>query len=226
VQEQTYTEVEHIIIDGASSDNTLEIVNSFPHVKIVRTEPDTGIYDGMNKGIRLASGDVIGFLNSDDFYPNNQILSKVAKVFARSDIDSCYGDLQYVSKFDPSTIVRNWNSGPFDRNKFITGWMPPHPTFFVKRKVYENYGLFDLDLRSSADYELMLRFLYKHRISTHYISETLVKMRMGGQSNATISNRLKANSEDKLAWTKNGLKPKFYTTWLKPIRKIIQYKFF
>jgi glycosyltransferase len=137
-----------------------------------------------------------------------------------------YGDLQYVDKFDTSVIVRNWKSDSFNRNKFITGWMPPHPTFFVKKQVYEKYGLFDLGLRSSADYELMLRLLYKHQISTHYISETLVKMRTGGQSNVTIGNRLRANGEDKLAWIINGLEPQFYTTWLKPIRKIMQYKFF
>lgn len=226
VQEQTHPEVEHIIIDGVSNDGTLEIVNSFPHVKIIRTEPDTGIYDAMNKGIRLASGDIIGFLNSDDFYPNSGILSKVAEAFTQYDTDSCYGDLQYVDKFDTSVIVRNWKSGSFNRNKFITGWMPPHPTFFVKKQVYEKYGLFDLGLRSSADYELMLRLLYKHQISTHYISETLVKMRTGGQSNVTIGNRLRANGEDKLAWIINGLEPQFYTTWLKPIRKIMQYKFF
>lgn len=222
VQEQTYP-VEHIIVDGASTDNTLEIVNSFPHIKKIITEPDTGIYEAMNKGIRLASGDIIGFLHSDDYYPNQEVLSKVVKNFIQYEVDSCYGDLQYVDKFDTSKIVRNWKSGYFDRKNFLKGWMPPHPTFFVKKQVYENYGLFDLDLKCSADYELMLRFLFKHRISTRYIPDTLVKMRMGGQSNATIGGRLKANREDKLAWTKNGLKPKFYTTWLKPIRKIIQY---
>lgn len=222
VQEQNYP-VEHIIIDGASSDNTLAIVNSFSHVKTIITEPDTGIYDAMNKGICLASGNIIGFLNSDDFYPNNRILSKVAKKFTKYDMDSCYGDLQYVDQFDTSKIVRNWKSGSFNRDSFFRGWMPPHPTFFVKKQVYEKHGSFDLDLKNSADYEMMLRLLFKHKISTHYIPDILVKMRMGGQSNASIGNRIKANKEDRLAWTKNGLKPKFYTTLLKPIRKIIQY---
>lgn len=222
VQEQNYP-VEHIIIDGASTDNTVEIVNSFPHVKTIITEPDTGIYDAMNKGIRLASGNIVGILNSDDFYPTDGIIRKIAKNFIKYDMDSCYGDLQYVDELDTSKIVRNWKSGSFNRDSFIKGWMPPHPTFFVKKQVYENYGLFDLDLKSSADYEMMLRLLFKHKISTHYIPDILVKMRMGGQSNVSISNRLKANKEDKLAWLKNGLKPKFYTTLLKPIRKITQF---
>ena len=222
VQDQNYP-VEHIIIDGASSDDTIEIVKSFPHVKTVVSEPDCGIYDAMNKGIRMASGDIIGFLNSDDFYPDNEILSKVAKIFSLYDMDSCYGDLQYVDKYDTSKIIRYWKSGTFNRKNFFNGWMPPHPTFFVKKQVFENYAPFDVELKRSADYELMLRLLLKHKISTHYIPDILVKMRMGGISNASISNRLKANKEDRLAWIKNGLKPKFYTIWLKPIRKIIQY---
>lgn len=222
VQDQNYP-VEHIIIDGASSDDTIEIVKSFPHVKTVVSEPDGGIYDAMNKGIRMASGDIIGFLNSDDFYPDNEILSKVAKIFSLYDMDSCYGDLQYVDKYDTSKIIRYWKSGTFNRKNFFNGWMPPHPTFFVKKQVFENYAPFDVELKRSADYELMLRLLLKHKISTHYIPDILVKMRMGGISNASISNRLKANKEDRLAWIKNGLKPKFYTIWLKPIRKIIQY---
>jgi len=223
IASQSYSNIEHIIIDGASKDDTLKIVKEFPHVAKIISEPDQGIYDAMNKGIQLATGDIIGILNSDDFYSDNDTLQSVAKAFTENNVESCYADLQYVDEKNTSRIVRNWVSGDFNRFNFLKGWMPPHPTFFVRKEIYEKYGSFDLELNSAADYELMLRFLFKHRISTHYIPKTLVKMRTGGQSNASLKNRFKANQEDKLAWKKNGLKPKFYTTWLKPIRKINQY---
>lgn len=223
IASQTYSNIEHIIIDGASKDKTLEIVGEFPHVAKVISERDHGIYDAMNKGIQLATGDIIGILNSDDFYSNNEILQIVADTFIKNEVDTCYADLQYVNEKNTSRIVRNWISGDFKRSNFLKGWMPPHPTFFVKKEIYQKYGCFDLELNSAADYELMLRLLYKNKVSTKYIPKVLVKMRNGGQSNASIKNRLKANKEDKLAWKKNGLEPKFYTTFLKPIRKINQY---
>lgn len=223
VAEQNYPNIEHIIIDGASKDNTLVIVEKYPHVKKVISEPDKGIYDAMNKGIQMASGDIIGILNSDDFYPDNKIIEKVVNTINNYNIESIYGDLNYVSENNPEKIVRTWKAKDFRKENFLKGWMPPHPTFFVKKEVYHKLGAFDLDLKSSADYELMLRFLYKHNVSTAYIPEVLVHMRAGGQSNASIKNRLLANKEDMLAWTKNGLKPKFYTTYLKPIRKIGQF---
>lgn len=223
IASQTYSNIEHVIIDGASKDDTLKIVSEFPHVAKIISEPDKGIYDAMNKGIQLATGDIIGILNSDDFYADKYSLENVADAFIKYDVESCYADLQYVNEKNTSKVVRNWISGKFNRFNFLQGWMPPHPTFFVRKEVYEKYGNFDLELNSAADYELMLRFLYKQRISTYYIPKILVKMRTGGQSNASIKNRFKANREDKLAWKKNDLKPKFYTTWLKPIRKINQY---
>lgn len=223
IASQTYSNIEHIIIDGVSKDDTLKIVSEFPHVAKVVSEPDQGIYDAMNKGIQLATGDIIGILNSDDFYANKNSLEDVANTFIKNGVDSCYADLQYVNEKNTSRVVRNWISGNFNRFDFLKGWMPPHPTFFVKKEMYEKYGSFDLELNSAADYELMLRFLFKHQISTQYIPKILVKMRTGGQSNASLRNRFKANREDKLAWKKNGLKPRFYTTWLKPIRKINQY---
>ena len=223
IASQTYSNIEHIIIDGASKDDTLKIVSEFPHVAKIVSESDQGIYDAMNKGIQLATGDIIGILNSDDFYSNNRTLKIVAETFLENDVKSCYADLQYVDEKDTSRVIRNWKSGDFKRTNFLRGWMPPHPTFFVKKELYKKYGCFDLELNSAADYELMLRFLYKNKVSTKYIPIVLVKMRTGGQSNASIKNRLRANQEDKLAWKKNGLQPKFYTTFLKPIRKINQY---
>lgn len=235
--------VEHIIIDGASTDNTMELIREIiPHSKIL-SEPDNGIYDAMNKGLRRATGEVIGILNADDFYAVPDVLAKVAEVFENPEVDACYGDLVYVKEVgqgvipaegsnrayhsSPSTqkfhILRYWKSGPFDPHKFYWGWMPPHPTFFVRRRVYEQYGLFNLNLGSAADYELMLRFLLKHRINVKYIPEILVYMRAGGASNESLKARLKANRNDRAAWEVNGLCPYPWTIPLKPARKISQY---
>ncbi|HYF31975.1 MAG TPA: glycosyltransferase family 2 protein [Chitinophagaceae bacterium] len=222
VAKQDYANVEHIIVDGKSSDDTLQIVHNYPHVAKVVSEKDKGIYDAMNKGLKLATGDIIGILNSDDIYVDGQVLSKVARAFEQ-DIDACYADLKYVSDKDLDKVVRYWKAGRFNNRSFLMGWMPPHPTFFVKREVYDKVGYFDTSLRSAADYELLLRVFVKHRFNIAYIPEVLVKMRTGGMSNASLKNRLRANKEDRLAWKKNGLKPYFFTLYLKPIRKIFQY---
>lgn len=214
---------EQIIIDGGSKDQTMEIVTSYPHIDKWVSEPDRGIYDAMNKGIAMASGEVIGILNSDDFYADERVLSRVAEVFTDPRVDSCYGDLKYVHPLDTTKVTRNWKSGSFSREAFFWGWMPPHPTFFVRRSVYEKYGCFNLELGSAADYELMLRFLVKHRISTVYISEVLVKMRAGGASNLSLKNRLKANRMDHKAWYVNELRPYPWTSVMKPLRKIGQF---
>lgn len=176
----------------------------------------------------MATGDVIGILHADDFYADEKVLARVAEVFEDPSVDACYGDLLYVQdKHDDSNnnfeVVRYWRSGYFNPRKFYWGWMPPHPTFFVRKSVYEKYGLFNLELGTAADYELMLRFLLKHRINCRYISEILVNMRVGGVSNASVSNRLKANRMDRRAWEVNGLKPCPWTIPFKPIRKIPQY---
>lgn len=220
---QHHPAVEHIIVDGGSRDDTLGIVAGFPHVAKVVSGKDKGIYDAMNKGIGLATGEVIGILNSDDVYFDDQVLSDVAAAFADPGIMTVYGDLQYVDAADLQKVRRSWISGPFRPKNFYYGWMPPHPTFFVRRDVYERAGLFNLGLRSAADYELMLRILLKHAISAHYIPRILVKMRTGGMSNASLFNRLRANKEDRLAWKLNGLQPYFFTLYLKPLRKIHQF---
>jgi glycosyltransferase len=215
--------VEHIVIDGLSVDKTLEIARLYPHVSKLISETDSGIYDAMNKGITVASGDIIGILNSDDFYANSDVLEKIGAVFEDPEIDSCYGDLVYVDSTDTTKITRYWKSGSYHKQSFYWGWMPPHPTFFVRRRVYEKYGMFNLDLGSAADYELMLRFLVKNKITTTYIPEVLVKMRAGGVSNVSLKNRLKANRMDRYAWAVNGLKPYPWTTYLKPLSKIKQF---
>lgn len=225
VRSQRYPDIEHIIVDGASKDDTLDIVKAFPHVAKMISEKDKGIYDAMNKGIGMATGEVIGILNSDDVYTDERVLSDVAGAFADSLVMTVYADLQYVHADDLQKVQRNWISGPFRRRNFYYGWMPPHPTFFVRRAVYDRVGTFNAGLRSAADYELMLRILVKHGFPTSYIPRVTVRMRAGGVSNASLPNRLRANKEDRMAWKLNGLRPYFFTLYLKPLRKIHQFIF-
>ncbi len=215
---------EHVIVDGGSLDNTLEICNKYasPH-RYIKSEPDQGIYDAMNKGINRSTGDIIGILNADDFYPSPDVLTWVSKAFSHPSVQACYGNLQYVRTDDVNTVTRYWKSGNYRRELFYQGWMPPHPTFFVRRELYQRYGKFRLELGSAADYELMLRFLVKHRIDVAYIPKVLVKMRSGGVSNASLKNRLLANKMDRKAWEVNGLRPRPWTLYLKPLQKINQY---
>jgi len=223
IRDQDYPDIEHIIVDGGSTDDTLDIVRSFSHVAKLISEKDKGIYDAMNKGILLASGEVVGILNSDDIYTDKGVLSAVMQAFKDPAVMTVYADLQYVYADDLNRVQRTWRSGGFKKKKFYYGWMPPHPTFFVRKEIYDQAGLFNLELRSAADYELMLRILLKKEASVHYLPRVIVKMRAGGMSNATIRNRLRANKEDRLAWKLNDLKPYFFTLYLKPLRKIHQF---
>jgi len=223
IQEQDYPAIEHIVIDGCSDDNTIDIVRSFPHVDKIISEKDAGIYDAMNKGIASATGEIIGILNSDDVYTDNHVVSVIASVFENNEVDVCYADLQYVDQHNMNKVVRTWRSGNFSSRSFYWGWMPPHPTVFVRRKVYERVGLFNTALKSAADYEMMLRILLKNKITPCYIPQVMVRMSTGGMSNASIRNRIKANQEDRMAWKLNGLRPYFFTLYLKPLRKISQF---
>lgn len=224
VLNQDYKDIEYIVIDGASSDNTPSIIKKYEGkiAKIV-SEKDNGMYYALNKGIELATGDVVGLLHADDFYASNKIISRIVTEFQSKNIDAVYGDLQYVFKEDINKVFRNWNSNPYNPSLFLKGWMPPHPTFFVKRECYKDFGKFNTTFSISADYELMLRFLYKHNIKATYIPEVIVKMRVGGVSNISIQNRIKANMEDRRAWKINGLKPNVLTLFLKPLSKLRQY---
>lgn len=222
---QKYDDIEYIIIDGASTDGTVELIKSYGE-KISKfvSEPDGGLYFAMNKGITLATGELIGILNADDFYADNQVIADVAAHLQEHPTESLYADLLYVNKDEPTKVVRYWKSGVLkSRRQFVFGWMPPHPTFFVKKSVYERFGMFDTQFTSAADYELMLRFLYKEHISATYLPRVTTLMRIGGKSNQNIKNRIHANNEDKLAWQKNGLPLKFYTMWFKPVRKLPQF---
>jgi glycosyltransferase involved in cell wall biosynthesis len=224
VLNQSYINIEYIIVDGASTDNTPEIVSKYKdRISKFVSEKDKGLYDALNKGISLATGDVIGILHSDDFYTNDSVIEHIAKVFNDTTCDAVYANLYYVDKNNANRIIRKWNSGTYEDGRFTNGWMPPHPTFFAKKECYKKYGAFDLEFTSSADYELMLRFIEKHKIKLGYLNEYIIKMRMGGQSNISARNRIIANLEDRKAWEKNGLHPRFYTLYLKPLRKLLQF---
>lgn len=221
---QDHENIECIIIDGGSTDGTLEIVRKYSdRISYFVSELDDGIYDGMNKGIQAATGDIVGILNSDDFYPNSYVISNVAKTFVNQDCDAVYGDLVYVKENDTSKIARYWQSGEYTIKKIKNGWMLPHPTFFVKKEMYDRHGYYNTDLKSAADYEMILKLLYKKNISVFYIPMILVKMRMGGASNSSIMNRMRANKEDGLAWTKNQLNKPLFVRIKKPLQKIRQF---
>lgn len=222
---QDYPNLEYLIIDGKSKDNTLQIVDKYKDriAKIV-SEKDKGLYDALNKGIKHATGDVIGMLHSDDLYANPTVLTKVMQKFEEDpSIEGVYADLVFVNRNDTNKAMRVWESGEYQEGDFLKGWMPPHPTFFVRKEVYEKFGSFNTELKLSADYELMLRLIHKNKIKLAYLNETIVKMRMGGVSNVSFFVKLKANLEDKMAWKLNGIKPGIATMLMKPLRKIGQY---
>lgn len=224
VQQQDYADIEHIIVDGGSTDNTLDIVKGFAHITKIVSEKDNGIYDAMNKGIAMATGDIIAILNSDDVYASPNVLSLVVKAFEDNpSAQALYANLQFVQRDDLSKPVRLWKAGQYKTNSFYYGWMPPHPTFFVKEEVYKKTGVFNTALGSAADYELMLRILLKHRIKAIYLDKVIIKMRIGGVSTESLKNRIKANKQDRMAWKVNNLTPFPFTLYLKPIRKIGQF---
>ena len=203
---QTFKEIEHLIIDGKSTDKTILIVKEHSHIKKIISEPDKGIYDAMNKGIKFASGDIIGFLNSDDLYVNNEAVSKVVNEFKKDPLlDACYADLVYVNHRNTSKIVRYFKSSKFKKGLFSKGWCPPHPTFFVRRSIYQQYGNFDLNYHLASDVDLMIRFLEIHKIKSCYMANPLVKMRMGGATNKNLKNIIKQNLEILNSFQKNGL---------------------
>lgn len=224
VSSQSYDDLEYIIIDGASTDGTLEIIEKHQHSNIKKvSEPDNGIYHALNKGLKMAGGDIIGILHADDFYAHEGVIDLVVAQMKRHNLDSCYGDLLYVSRNDPAKIIRYWESRPYKKGLFQKGWMPPHPTFFVKKRVYEDYGCFNTDFKIAADYELMLRFLDRNEITTHYVPEVLIKMRTGGDSNRNLKNILIKSFEDYKAWKMNNPKGGLYTIFLKNLRKLPQF---
>jgi len=203
---QDHVSVELIVIDGGSIDGTLQTLDRYcDQITELVSEPDYGIYDALNKGIALATGDVIGFLHSDDLYADNQVLSRIALAFEASETAAVYGDVLYIAKDKSEQVVRYWKSGLFSRQKLGWGWMPPHPTFYVRRSLYEKYGNFDVTYQIAADYDCILRFLSKSDVETVYIPEVMVKMRVGGVSNRSLRSILQKSLEDYLVLRCNGV---------------------
>ncbi len=224
VANQTYPNIEHIIIDGKSNDGTVEKIKK--HEKNITSwisETDRGMYDALNKGMELSTGDIIGILNSDDILEADDVIAEIVKVFQENTIDSLYGDLEYVDQMDLTKVYRIWKGKPYKRSLFFRGWMPAHPTFYFKRSVYEKYGGYENHFFSAADYELMCRYLFKNKVSSFYLPKLIVKMRRGGQSNSSLKMRLRANRRDYLAMRKNNIPFSFIVSILKPLSKLHQY---
>jgi glycosyltransferase len=221
---QMYKNIEYIIIDGGSTDGTVDIIKKYED-KIASwiSESDNGATDAMNKGIKMATGEIVGILHSDDMYADSSVIEEVVNTISKEKTDTCYGDLVYVDRNNTEKVIRRWKSGNFSRQKFEWGWMPPHPTFFLRRELYKKYGFFNTNFQIADDYELMLRFLYKFGCSTTYVPKVLVKMRTGGNSRPSLINTIKSNIECYQAWKINGLNPNPFTFILKPLSKIAQY---
>lgn len=206
VRSQSYENVEHIIQDGQSTDGTVERINTIaPDQTVLVSEPDSGIYDAINRGMRRASGEVIGLMHSDDLFSCNAVLSRVASAFQTPEVDGVYGDLVYVSANDKDKVIRYWCAGEYSFSKLRRGWMPPHPTLYLRRGIYEKWGLYDTRFRIAADYDAMLRYLVRGRIRLAYIPEVLVKMRVGGESNRSLERIIKKSREDYYAIRQNDI---------------------
>ncbi len=206
VAAQRYPNKEHLVIDGGSTDGTVDILQRHRgQLATLVSERDRGIYDAMNKGIERAHGDVIGFLNADDSFMDENVLDAVAAVFENPDVDACYADLIYVAQNDPNRIIRYWKSRPYEYGLFKRGWMVAHPTFYVRRSVYERLGGFDISYKIQADFELAMRFLEIHRLRSTYVPQIWVRMRIGGESNKTFMNVVRGNLEAYRACRKHGV---------------------
>ncbi len=223
VASQSYPDVEHVIIDGGSTDATLALARQWGRTGMrVLSEPDTGIYDAMNKGLRLAEGDLVGFLNADDVFNDAEVLAVVAAAANDRRVDAVYGDLVYVANADPERVVRHWRSGKWAPRRLRFGWMPPHPTLYVRRALIEQLGGFDRMLRIAADYDFMLRVLRRPGINVAYVNKVLVRMRMGGISNRSLRLLLRKSREDLISLRRNEI-----GGWLalicKNVRKLPQF---
>ncbi|GAD79643.1 glycosyltransferase family 2 protein [Vibrio ezurae] len=223
LDEQTYEDIEYIVIDGGSSDDTVSVIQqNCARVTTIVSEPDNGIYDALNKGIANASGDVVGFLHSDDLFAYPDAVKDLVDTLVRNNAQAVYADLEYVSKDDTTKVIRKWVSGEYDQQKLRFGWMPPHPTFFMKKELYLKHGQFDLSLKIAADYDSLLRYLWSNKIKATYLPKVVTKMRVGGASNRSLKNIFEKTKEDIQALKNNQL---FWPTALviKNISKIPQF---
>ncbi len=225
VIKQNYRNIEHIIVDGKSTDGTISIIERYsPYIYQWISEKDNGMYHAINKGMQMATGDIIGVLNSDDILASHGVISAIVTCFQQNDADSLYGDLEYVDQQDTGKVMRLWKGQNYKRKRFKYGWMPAHPTFYFKRKLVDLYGGYESHYFTAADYELMARYLYFNKVSSVYLPKLIVKMRQGGASNGSIYGRLRANRRDYLAMKKNMIPYPLIASLLKPVRKLPQYK--
>jgi glycosyltransferase involved in cell wall biosynthesis len=224
VLKQTYPNIEYIIVDGASADSTIDIISSHSSdsLKFI-SEPDNGIYDAINKGIKMATGDIIGILNSDDFFYDEWVLQKIADRFADESLDAVYGDVMFVDPEDLTKSVRYFSSRNFRTSKFKFGYMPAHPSFYVRRSVYEKLGLYKTDYSIAADFELVLRFMHTNKIKCSYIGYPFVCMRTGGVSNRSFLSRVQLNREIAKACRENDIKTNYFNIYSKYITKIFEF---
>ncbi len=221
---QTYPEIEYIVVDGNSTDGTVEIIKKYsPHISKWISEEDGGMYDALNKGMKLATGDIIGILNSDDVLASADVISEIVRCFKENNMDSLYGDLVYVEPNDLQKVLRFWKGIPYERRRFKYGWMPAHPTFYIRRGLVEKYGGYESHYFTAADFEFMARYLYRFGISSFYLPKLIVKMRAGGASNESLSGRLRANRRDYLAMKKNKIPFPLIVSILKPLIKMPQF---
>ena len=208
VLNQNYNDIEYLIIDGESNDQTLTTLNKFVtdfnQIRIF-SEKDKGLYDALNKGINFASGDIIGFVHSDDFLESNNIIGDIVSMIKSENLDGVYGDLQYVDKNNTQIVIRNWKSSEFNKSLLKKGWMPPHPTLFLKKEVYKNHGLFDLSYKISADYDFMLRVFNDSELKFGYLPKVITRMRVGGASNRSLKNIIRKTKEDYRAIKRNNI---------------------
>lgn len=224
VVDQDYPHIEYLIIDGGSTDSTKEIVESFgKNISVFISEPDSGLYDAMNKGIRLASGDIVGIINSDDFYHRNDAISKVVEGFSEEGIACVFADIRFVRPDELNKTVRYYSSKKFNLGAFSWGYMPAHPTFFTYRHNFEKYGLYKTDYQIAADFELLARFLFKHKLPYKYLNFDLMKMRLGGVSTGSLKSTLIINQEDLRACRENGIKTNYFRLYSRYFRKVLEY---
>jgi len=224
LQSQTYIDIEYIIVDGLSTDSTIKLIKEHStRVSTFIIEKDKGIYDALNKGLAVATGDIVGFLHSDDLFASKNSVSNLVSAFEMNS-DAIYADLEYVQKSDTNKIVRLWKSGRFNLSQINNGWMPPHPTFYMKTSLYKKYGGFNLNYKIAADYDSLLRYLWVNKIQVSYLPEVLIKMRVGGASNRSLKNIYQKSLEDIKALKSNNV-PVFKAFIIKNLSKIPQFIF-
>jgi len=224
LQSQTYTNIEYIIVDGQSIDSTIALIKeNCTKVSTFIIEKDKGIYDALNKGLAAATGDIVGFLHSDDLFTSSKSVENLVSAFEEGS-DAIYADLEYVAKADINKVVRLWKSGVYKDSHIKKGWMPPHPTFYMKTELYRKYGGFDLNYKIAADYDSLLRYLWVNKVQVSYLPEVLIKMRVGGASNRSLKNIYQKSLEDIKALKSNNV-PVFKAFIIKNLSKIPQFIF-